>query len=422
MSSGRDNDLDQTSPSFEPVYVARQPVFNRDMQIWGYELLFRHSQDVNSAYYEDGDIATSKVIADGFGMAEEWLSPNQKVLINYSQSMLLRGSPLALPAELAVVEILETVSPDEEIIRMCRHLKDQGYTLALDDYTGLPGLEPLIELVDIVKVDISGLPAADLVRVVRDLRKFNCILLAEKVGDFKAFDLSRDMGFDLFQGFFFSRPWIMTGKKLNASQLAKLNLINLLGSDDLDLAGIADIIKTDVSLSYRLLRLINSAGMGLAFKIRSISQAVAMLGQQRISTWLQIIILAEINSTPKGQELLFLSLQRARFLESVGNRSPGLPVSSGSMFLMGLFSCLDALLSQPMEEVLKKISLEPRISKALKGKDPELQKWLDLALSCEHGLWMDTARLLRQTGLSSEETALIMNESTVWAKRFLEMS
>ncbi|MFP4398440.1 MAG: EAL and HDOD domain-containing protein [Desulfonatronovibrio sp.] len=406
----------------EPVFVARQPVFDVNMDIWGYELLFRHSAKSGTADFEDGDVATAQVIADGFGMAEEWLVPGQKLLINYPSSMLLQGTARTLPANIAVVEILETVRPDQDILDMCLELKNEGYILALDDFVGDPGFEPLLEQADIVKVDVLNIAPGSLEGVLERLEKYSCTLLAEKVENLESFEQCKEMGFELFQGYFFSKPKIVQGRRLSANQLSKLELIDILGSDNLDLAGIARIIEGDVSLSYRLLRYINSVSTELPYKINSISHAVNMLGQRRVSTWLQVIILAEMNTTARASELLFLSLQRAKFLELIALQNRTSPMSPDSMFILGLFSMLDALLSQPMKDILEKISLEPSLTQALTGENKELRIWLDLAVSCEKGEWKDTEDALKKIGISPGQAALVLNKATAWAGHFLSMT
>ncbi|MFP4213968.1 MAG: EAL and HDOD domain-containing protein [Desulfohalobiaceae bacterium] len=411
--------MTEENSALEAIYVARQPVFDTKMRVWGQELLFRQSAQSASASVDDGDVATSKVVVDGFGLAMEWLEQKQKALINFPSSMLLQGTPRVLPAEKAVVEILEDVQPKQEILDICKQLKAEGYILALDDFVGNPGYEPLLQMADLVKVDVLQLEPEQLKEISRELSKYQCRLLAEKVEDAESFALCKRLGFQLFQGFFFSRPQILCGRKLSSNQLSKLQLLKELNKPDLDLAQIADIIKGDVSLSYRLLLYINSPAIGLAFRIKSISQAVTLLGQIRIKAWLQVLIMADMATTPCTQELLFFSLQRAWFLEILARKSDKLPMDPDSMFLLGLFSSLDALLSQPMQEILGKLSLQPRIEEALLGRDDGLVPWLDLARASERGHWEQTDAILQAAGIHPSTASLAQNQATAWAKYFL---
>ncbi|TVQ98794.1 MAG: HDOD domain-containing protein [Desulfovibrionales bacterium] len=404
----------------EPIYVARQPIFDQNMSIWGYELLFRHSSQCTTARIDDADEATSKVIVDGFGLVADLLAPSQKVLINYPGPMLLQGAPRALPSEVAIVEILETVQPNPDIVSACAQLKADGYILALDDFVGQPGFEALLELADMVKVDVLNLEDSQLKAIVSDLHRIGTRrLLAEKVEDLAMFDQCRELGFELFQGYFFSRPELVSGKKLSANQISKLQLLKELSSPDLELRQISGIVQHDVSLSYRLLRYINSPGLGLPNRITSINQAVNLLGLRKVSAWLRVLILAEMKSTPQSGELLFLSVQRAKFLETMSSVAKSDGLSGEGMFLLGLFSFLDAILGQPMEDILKKLSLEPRLEAALLGHDADLGVWLDLAAACERGNWDKTEALLTTLNLTSDHTAKSLNEAAQWAKQFL---
>ncbi|WP_459936454.1 EAL and HDOD domain-containing protein [Desulfonatronum parangueonense] len=407
----------------EPIYVARQPVFDRDMNIWGYELLFRHSAQCSTARIDDADEATSRVIADGFGLVEDLLAPTQKILINYPGRMLLQGAPRALPSEVAIVEILETVQPTPDILSICNQLKSEGYVLALDDFVGQCGFEALLQLADLVKVDVLNLNYGQIKDIVANLRRIqNCRLLAEKVEDLAMFDQCRELGFDLFQGYFFSRPELVSGKKLSANQISKLQLLKELSAPDLELMQIAKIVQHDVALSYRLLRYINSPGVGLPNEITSINQAVNLLGQRKVTAWLRVLIMAEMKTTPLSGELLFLSLQRAKLLEALRDAGAPARLSSEGMFLLGLFSFLDVILGLPMTEILARLSLEPHLKAALLRQDADLQAWLDLAEACERGNWDEAETLLKGLNLEAEHTAKILNESAQWAKQFLDAS
>ncbi|WP_045213148.1 EAL and HDOD domain-containing protein [Desulfonatronovibrio magnus] len=409
--------------SFEAVYVARQPVFDRSMNIWGYELLFREGQLSSSARIQDGNIATSKVIMDGFSLASDLIARGQRLLINYPEEMILQGAPNALPSETAVVEILETVRPTEAILRRCSRLKSEGYLLALDDFVGQPEYEPILNIADLVKIDVLDMKKHQIEVLVSQFKSNHSVqLLAEKVEDQDMYNLCRELEFDLFQGYFFSRPEIISGKKLSASHIARLEVLNVLNSADLDLKLISEIIQHDISLSYRLLRYINSPGIGVTHVIKSINQAVTLLGQQRIAAWLRVLIMADLNSSPRIGELLFTSLQRARFLESITMINDSVPLSRDNMFLLGLFSQLDAIMVQPMEELVCCLSLEEEVKNALLGHNQDLKQWLDLAVACERAKWEETDHLLRKLEISPAETAKKLNQAMVWTKHFLNIA
>ncbi len=288
---------------YDRIYVARQPIFTDEMNIWGYELLFRHGE-AQSAVFTDGDLATTQVIADGFALGVRGMGSKIKALINFPRNVLIGRSPYVLPSERCVVEILETVLPEDNVMEACRELKANGYTLALDDFVGDPGFEPLCEIADIIKVDILGKTPSDVMSLVNGLKGYKAWLLAEKVESIDMFNVCRHLGFKYFQGYFFSKPEIVPGRKISASQSAKIKLLKELNESEAERSRLVEIIQTDLSISYRLLKYINSARFTLCGKIESIQRAVNMLGQQSLRQWLQVVILSDVNSTGKGQELV----------------------------------------------------------------------------------------------------------------------
>ncbi len=408
----------ENETELESVYVARQPVFDNDMQIWGYELLFRSSMQGGAGVIEDQTAATAQVMLDGFNIAMESTDPHHKMLINYPAAMLRQGAPRALPAGMAVVEILETVQPEPDILEMCVQLKDEGYTLALDDFVGDFGFEPLLELADIVKVDVLGLDLRAIIRVLETLEPYSCILLAEKVEDQGMFDLCRSLGFHLYQGYFFGRPQIMAGRKFSSGELSRLELLRALNAEDLDLPQIIKIIETDITISYRLLRFINSAGMGFRHKVVSIAQAVALMGSRQIAAWLRVLIMTDLKTTARSAELLFLSLQRARFMEILTSHTVA-PLASEGMFLLGLFSFLDALLAQPMSEIIARLGLEPRLALGLLNQDAELQSWLNLCRACENGQWSEAEAGFERLSVALPTATVALNQAARMAQKFI---
>ncbi len=242
----------------DSFFVARQPVFDVEKGVWGYELLFRSSSGSNVADIGDEDAATSQVIADGFGLIQEDIEEGQRLLVNFPRNMLLEGAADFLPPEVCVVEILEHVQPEPDVLEALKELKERGYVLALDDYIGQEGFEPFIELADIVKVDCLDLKPDELVNVVGNLKQLGVMLLAEKVEDNEMFHRCLELGFDLFQGFFFSRPEIIPGKKVSSSNLNRMQLLSSISGDDFDVDDLTEAINSDVSISYRLLKFMNS--------------------------------------------------------------------------------------------------------------------------------------------------------------------
>ncbi len=405
---------------YEPIFVARQPVFDREQGIFAYELLFRHSGLATEAMVADDDTATSQVIADGFGMALDSLRPEQRVLINFPESLLLKEAPLALPKEACIVEILETVRPVPGVLRALQQLKEAGYTLALDDFIGRPGMEPLLELADIVKVEVLGQSSADVIRITQGLGRYKARLLAEKVEDDQMFRLTRTLGYDYFQGFFFSRPELVEGRKLPTGVAAKVRLLRELADPDYLIESVAGIISRDTGLSYRLLKYLNSAAFYRREKVESLSQAVVLLGRGPLKQWLMAVVISDLASSPRTEELTYQSVQRGRFLELL-HQSMRAPFLSGeSMFLLGLFSRLDTLLGQSMKELSEELPLDDRIVSALTGEQNPARDLLSLVESVETGEWDAAGRLLKTFSLDVGESALDYARASTWAREILD--
>lgn len=403
---------------YDKICVARHPIFTADMQVWGYELLFRHEEDIQSAVFTDGDQATSQIIADGFSLAAPGLRKGSKALINFPRNVLVGAAPYVLPPERCVVEILESVRPEPEVIQACHELKKRGYVLALDDYEGAPGQEPLCELVDIIKVDILHKTPKEVRAIVEGASHYKAALLAEKVETHDIFKVCKNLGFTYFQGFFFNRPEIIPGRKLSASQVTKLKLLKELGALDTNPDRLVEIIQTDLSISYRLLKYINSAFFGLQVEVTSIPRAVAMLGCQNMRQWLQVVILSDMNTTDKAQELVRISVQRARFLQLLSMRHPT-PFDQDSMFLMGFFSLLDAILDQSMSTVLEEIPLDPALKKALVDPTSPDSAWIGLLDEIDRCNWARLNGKAAQMGLSMALIGRLSAEATDWANEVL---
>jgi len=406
---------------WEPIFVARQPIFDREQDIWGYELLFRHSQEMNTANIVDGELATQKVIADGFALAKFGLPENVKCLINFPKKLLIEDFAFALPPETSVIEILETVKPEPEIIAACKRLKQAGYLLALDDFVGQPGYEPLLMLADVVKVDVMQLTRAQFEELAARLKKYSCLMLAEKVEDGRMFKLAKRLNFDLFQGFFFSRPEVLAGKKLSVEELTKLRLLKELSRDDFEFSEMAEIVQRDVSLTYRLLKYINSAAFGLSNKIESITRAMTLLGKKRLLKWLRVVILSEMSSGPSGREVVLLSAQRGRFLQLLALKGQS-KLEPEAMFLLGFLSLLDVLLKQPMTELVQELPLDEEIKKGLIDEEHPCHRWLDLARAQEKGDWPKVAELIEVLRLDPSETAICFTKASLWAHEILKTS
>ena len=309
------------------------------------------------------------------------------------------------------------MQPEPEVLKALGKLRDSGYTLAMDDYIGQRALEPMLPYVSLVKVDILGVGSIERAReVAATLKRYNVTLLAEKVEDIETFKALRDMGYGLFQGYFFSRPETIPGRKVSALKISRIQLLQELGADDLDFSTVSRVIKMDPSISYRLLKFVNMAGQSSGRNIDSVERAVTLLGQRQLVQWLRAIILSDLNPSMKASELSFMAVGRGHLLETLAEGAgPGIP-DREAMFLLGMFSVLDAILELPMEELLKHLSLDEDIRAALTGKESRFTLWLELARANERGDWDRVRSLTEDLGLPQDLADRLSVRTLAWTQ------
>lgn len=412
-----------TDDSFEPVFVARQPIFDRRQRIWGYELLFRHSDTAAVAKFPDPDEATAKVIADGYALAAAGLPQNMKLLINFPRNLLLNDTIYALPPKVCVVEILETVLPEPLVVDALAAAKKVGYTLALDDFVGQPGYEAFLKIADIVKVEVLGQSRQQLASLTELLQDGKTMLLAEKVEDKETFEYLLKLGYHLFQGFYFSKPEIVPGRKISSNSLTKLQLLQELGKTDYEIKELAEIISTDVSLSYRLLNYLNSPAFSLRRHIETIHQAITILGSRSTRQWLMVIILSDLSPSPRAAVLGLQSIHRARFFQLAAEaENVKTPHDGERMFLLGLLSLLDLMLGHTMQEIIGNMPLDASIKAALMDQDNSCHTWLEVVRALENADWKRATELLKVCGMSQEQAARMHAAAAVWANNILHES
>ncbi|EEF79632.1 EAL and HDOD domain-containing protein [Methylophaga thiooxydans] len=369
------------------VVIARQPIFDRQYDIYAYELLFRSASDQTFADLSSlsGDTATSRVINYAFlELGIERVIGNHTAFINLTRNFILNEDPLPTSQNRVIVEILEDIIVDDELLDGVRKLIKQGYTIALDDFIFHESLRPLVELASIIKVDILALDEAALREHVTILRQYDVKLLAEKVETREEFELCMELGFDFFQGFFFCRPDNIEDTPIPDNQLILVKLMQKLQEEDVEFEEIEQLISHDPGLTYKLLRLLNSAAIGMPRQINSIRQGLVILGLKAIKTWTSLIIMSELDSVP--EELLDQALIRAKMGESL---APHYDCSSESSFLVGLFSTIDAMLNQPMAIIVKSLPLADETKQALLHKQGELGQLLNDIELYERGLWSE---------------------------------
>tara|TARA_R110000772_G_scaffold43240_1_gene99744 strand:+ start:424 stop:1650 length:1227 start_codon:yes stop_codon:yes gene_type:complete len=365
--------------------IARQAIFDKDLNVYAYELLFRSDNQQSDSGVTDvfGDEATSRVINYTFmELGIERVIGKHLAFVNLTRNFILTDDPLPFAHDRVVLEILEDIAPDDELIAATQKLVDQGYTIALDDFIFEESLRPLVKLAEIIKIDLFSLSEQALIDQVALLKKENVKLLAEKVESQEQFQLCQKLGFDYFQGYFFSRPVIIEDKPIPDNQLNLLSIIAKLQDPNVEFDDIEHLISQDVGLTYKLLRLLNSAAIGLPKKIESIKQGLVILGFKAIKTWTTLIALNDMKSVPS--ELMANTLVRAKMCEQL---APHYNCVAETGFLVGLFSTIDAIMSRPMDELLKSLPLNTDIKQALSSRLGNLGELLNIVIYYEQCAW-----------------------------------
>ncbi len=403
------------------VLVARQAIFDRERRVHGYELLFRSQAAQNEFDGTEGGLATQQVLANSLlVIGLDNLVGTKKAFVNFGRGPLLQGWHTSLPAENTVIEVLETVEPDAEVVEACRKLREQGYQIALDDFVFRPGYEALLDVADLLKIEIQSLPRPEQSLLIRSSKARGLQLLAEKVETYEEFEWAKQAGYDYFQGYFFARPVIVRGRKIPAAKVHCLRLLQEVQRPELDFERLEMLILEDVSLSYQLLRYVNSPLFALTSSIRSIRQALLFFGETELRKWIVLATLARTADDKPG-ELIRHSLVRARFCESVAKSAQkGLEQSA---FLTGLFSLLDALIDRPLEETLSGMCLAPEITAVLSGQAPEsdpLAGAFQLARAYEVADWPRVEEIARQLGVPVAGLGEVYLAATGWAQQVLE--
>ena len=396
------------------VFVARQPIFDRQRRVAGYELLYR-SGDSNSVSGGHDDTMTSVSLERAllsFGL--EALTGGRDVWINASRRMLLRDHWSMLPASHTVLELLESIKPTPDIIAACHRAKAAGYRLALDDFVYSAAYEPLLTIADFVKIDFRSGNEAQRNQLARDLRGRNIKILAEKVETEQEFASAERLGYALYQGYFFCRPQLMKTRGVAPNRLGFLRLLREVHSTELDFDAIEDLIAQDVALSLKLLRFLHTAAFGLGREISSIRQALLTLGERNLRKW---VSLAAVFGLAQGKpaELVVVALTRARFAELLAPRVK-LGERATDLFLVGLLSVVDALTDQDMEAALAPLAISEDLRHALLEGSPPLGGIMHLVLAWERGQWDEAERWMLQLGVSEPEVAPDYAEAVLWAE------
>lgn len=395
------------------LFVGRQPILDRFQRTYGYELLFRDGTE-NAFGAVDADQATLTVIDTSLGhMGMQQVTGGKKAFINFTRRLLLEDFGNLLPKESTVIEILEDIEPDAEIVAACLRLKEAGYALALDDFQYRPEYDSLIELVSLIKIDLSVSGDEERREMAKRFLPMNIRLLAEKVETLEEFEQTKGMGYSYFQGYFFSKPVVLSSEQVPQSKIARIQLLQVINAPDFDLDRAEMIIKHDPSLTMKLLRYINSVIFGLPVKVQSIRQAMTLLGEKNIRKWSTVLILSGLIED-KPVELLRQAIVRGRFCELLA-RSFKLPKQDQELFMTGMFSLLDTMVGRPMTDLLADIPLTAEIKAALLGGESPYKDVLEMVMAFETGDWAYITKMAKTHGVEDDLLVEFQQEAFGWA-------
>ena len=396
------------------AYIARQPILNKYKKIFAYELLFRSGASDKTFMDTDADQATSRVVMESFfSRGVDSITGGKPAFINFTSRLLLENTATLFPKDRLIIEILETVEPTPEIISACRSLHRKGYKLALDDFVYSPELEPLIKMSKIIKFDFLSNTPEEIAYMIRNMELKGKWLLAEKIETNDMFNIALDMGFTLFQGYFFSKPITLSTKVLSPLKISYISLMREVSTgDDMNFHRVARAIRDDVALSYKLLKLVNSAYYGLRTEVSDITRAVAIIGTIELRKWVFLIALMGLDSD-KPDEIVKMSMIRGRFLENMNTKCRRIK-SDESAFHTGLFSMIDVLMDVTMESALDGILLSEEVRSALIDNTGPAYDLLDLVISIERSNWDRTDELAIKLNIDASLISDVYLDAVEW--------
>lgn len=398
-------------------FVARQPILDSKEQVFGYELLFRDGFE-NYFHAADPDLAARSTLDSSILVGLDTLCTGRLAFVNCTRDVLMQGHVRLLPPNLTVVEVLETIEPDAEVLGACRQLKQAGYRIALDDFINNDPREGMSDLADIIKVDLRLTTEQQRAAMIKRYAPSHCRMLAEKVETREEFQIAKQQGFHYFQGYFFRKPEVLTTQEVPENRINYIRMLQAVSGVELDLRKIEKLIKSEVSLCYRLLRYLNSAIFSFGSEIHSVRHALSMLGEREIRRWVQLV--ATIGAAQqRSSEVVLNALVRARFCELLGSRAK---VGDADLFFLGLLSLMDAILDIPIAKVLEKVPVDQETKTVLLGQPSPLRPLYQLMLAQESGEWQEVATLAQRLHLQDSTIADFYWDAMRWAREVSSLS
>lgn len=391
-------------------YVARQSIPNLRGSVHGYELLYRSGDE--AVFRGDFEVASRTVLDNTVIFGMEKFTGGSFAFINCTSETLTEDLVRVLPPDKTVLEVLETTEPSPDLVAACRKLKTLGYRLALDDFVWAPKFIPLVELADYIKVDFISTGPTARWELLRRLKGYKVALVAEKVETQQEYQQACSEGFTLFQGFYFCRPELMKNRKVPSNHLCHFEILRLLHTDPIDLDKLSRAVKRDESLTYRILRMVNSAAYAVRTEISSVRSALVLLGEETFRRVATLAIATELN-TGRPPEILRIAMVRARFCELAAAFCAFNP---GEQYLLGMLSLLPAMLAVPMEELTPALPLREGIREALQGTVNLEGRMLEWIKRNECGDWKGCEMIVRSNGIDGIQLNNCYTEAVLWAE------
>ncbi len=400
------------------IYVARQPIFDANQNVEAYELLFRSGKE-NTYPGVDGDMATAKIISNSFQTdGLEDLTKGKKAYINFTRKHLIDEAATSLPPSMVVVEVLETIEPEQDVIDALKRLKEKGYTIALDDFVFNKKFEPFIKLADIIKVDFTVSKPLERKEIVEKYKHTNIKFLAEKIESHYDFEEAKSLGYSLFQGYFFCEPEVIQGKDIPGYKYKYLDVLAVTASAKSRKNNLFALIRSDKQLELRfnnIVQVLYKSKVRQSTSLEGTFKTLRIMDIKKCLYALAVFVLGK----DRPEELTLNGLIRAKFSEYLSGELMQ-KSRSDYFFEMGLFSILDVLIGRPMVDILERVPLEKEIKSALLGEENLLRKAYEVVLSYENGQWDRMDRATSKINLREIQYPRYYLKAVEWANQLIK--
>ena len=400
-------------------FIGREPVLDEQTSTFGYELLIRGGTEKFLAP-SDSDASAPAIIDDlSISKGVDLFSNDKKIFLKFTEKLLLEGYWSALPVENVIIELIDSIAPSAEVIDACKILKSNGYMLALDNFRYSSTLEPIIEIADILKINIKTATFKEVEAYAKKYKQTGIKLLASRVDTLPEYYALRKLGYDYFQGYYFNKPEVIKSEQMPTSRITKLRLIHEVNKADFDFKEAEEILKHDPGLTVKLLKYVNSAALGLRSEVHGIRQALTMIGQRNLRKWISILAVSTFTDKKPG-ELMSTVVRRGQFCELLAPQFGFVEKEAQSLFLIGMFSLLDAVIDLPIEKVFKAVPLSDEIRDTVLGLDTPFRDILELAVTFEIGDWEKMARIIEKNKLQNQSVIEAHVKAIEWSKSFVD--